>query len=148
IADWRARAPEDRRLIVLAARVDLVSGRAADAERALRELVSNDASQLDAYDLLGQLYLSQGLADRAIAEYKVLAERSNQPAGALTMIGMIYEARGDRDAARKQYEALLADSPRSGVAANNLAWIYAESNRADEAIRLATIAQEELRGRA
>lgn len=148
IADWRARAPEDRRLIVLAARVDLVSGRAADAERALRELVSNDASQLDAYDLLGQLYLSQGLADRAIAEYKALAERSNQPAGALTMIGMIYEARGDRDAARKQYEALLADSPRSGVAANNLAWIYAESNRADEAIRLATIAQEELRGRA
>ena len=64
------------------------------------------------------------------------------------MIGLIHEARGERDAALKHYEEVLAAHPRSGVAANNLAWIYAETGRPDEAIKLATLAQEELRGRA
>jgi Flp pilus assembly protein TadD len=63
------------------------------------------------------------------------------------MIGMIHEARSEHDTARKQYEAVLADHPRSGVAANNLAWIYAENGRLDDAVRLATIARDELRRR-
>ena len=61
---------------------------------------------------------------------------------------MIQEAKGDRDAARQQYEKILEAEPRSGVAANNLAWIYAETGKHDEAVKLATVAQEELRGRA
>lgn len=147
LAEWREKEPADTRLKVLGARIDLVAGRAGQAERTLRELVTNDSSQLDAYDLLGRLYLSQGQGDRAIAEYRALAERTKAPAGALTMIGLILEARGDREAAQKQYEEIVAASPRSGVAANNLAWIYAETGRPDEAIKLATVAQEELRGR-
>jgi tetratricopeptide (TPR) repeat protein len=63
------------------------------------------------------------------------------------MIGLIHEARGDRAAARKQYEEVLAVDARSGVAANNLAWMYAEDGRVEDAIRLATVATEELRGR-
>ncbi len=63
------------------------------------------------------------------------------------MIGLIQEAKGNRDAAREQYEQVLAQDPRSGVAANNLAWIYAETGRHDDAIRLAGVAQEELPGR-
>ena len=58
------------------------------------------------------------------------------------MVGMIQEARGDHDGARAQYERVLALDPHAGVAANNLAWIYAESGRLDEALKLATIAQE------
>jgi len=63
------------------------------------------------------------------------------------MIGLIHEARGDRDAARAQYEEVLKSHPRAGVAANNLAWIYAETGRPDDAVKLALVAQEELRGR-
>jgi tetratricopeptide (TPR) repeat protein len=63
------------------------------------------------------------------------------------MIGLIYEATGRREQARQHYEQVLTLEPRSAVAANNLAWMYAESGRTDEAIRLATIAVEELRGR-
>lgn len=148
IAAWREKAPDDPRLKVLDARIDLISGRTSEAEQMLRELVTADATQLDAYDLLGRLYLTQGEGDRAIAQYRTLAERSKTPAGALTMIGLIHEARGNRDTAQEQYEEILSAHPRSGVAANNLAWIYAETGRVDEAIKLATVAQEELRGRA
>ena len=63
------------------------------------------------------------------------------------MIGLIHEAKGDRDSARKQYEEVLASEPRSGVAANNLAWIYAETGKADDAVKLGLVAQAELRGR-
>ena len=55
---------------------------------------------------------------------------------------MIQEARGDRDGARAQYERVLASDPHAGVAANNLAWMYAESDRLDDALKLATVAQE------
>jgi tetratricopeptide (TPR) repeat protein len=147
LSAWRASAPGDRALQVLAARVDLLAGRTAEAERALREVVTADASQLDAYDLLGRLYLAQNQADRAISEYRALAARAKVPAGALTMVGLIHEATGDRDAARTQYEQILADHPRAGVAANNLAWIYAETGRADAAVKLALVARDELRGR-
>ncbi len=112
VGEWRAQAPDDVRLKVLAARVDLVAGRTAEAERTLRDIVTADASQLEAYDLLGRLYISQGQVDRAIAEFRTMAERSKTPAGAWTMIGMIQEAKGDRDAARQQYEKILASEPR------------------------------------
>ncbi|HVL66392.1 MAG TPA: tetratricopeptide repeat protein [Vicinamibacterales bacterium] len=147
VAEWRQRDPGDLRIPILAARVDIVAGRSADAERTLRDVITADASQLEAYDLLGRLYIAQGQADRAIGEFRTLAERSRTPAGALTMIGLIHEAKGDRETARTQYEQVLALEPRAGVAANNLAWMYAESGRAEEAVKLATIAREELRGR-
>jgi tetratricopeptide (TPR) repeat protein len=60
---------------------------------------------------------------------------------------MIEEARGHRDAARANYEHVLAADPRAGVAANNLAWLYADDGRLDEALKLATVAQEEMRQR-
>ncbi len=147
MSDWLARAPDDARLKVLSARVDLVAGRAVEAERTLRDIVTVDASHLEAYDLLGRLYISQGQVDRAISEFRTLAARSNTPAGALTMIALIHEAKGDRDGARQQYEKILVSDPRSGVAANNLAWIYAETGKSEEAVTLALIAQAELRGR-
>ena len=63
------------------------------------------------------------------------------------MAGMLYEARGDRPRARQTYEAIVAADSRAGIAANNLAWIYAEEGKLDDALRLARIAQQELRRR-
>ena len=63
------------------------------------------------------------------------------------MVAILHESRGENDLARAQYEAVLATHPRAGVAANNLAWIYAENGRLDEAISLATVARDELRRR-
>jgi tetratricopeptide (TPR) repeat protein len=55
---------------------------------------------------------------------------------------LIDESRGDRDGAVKEYEQVLTINPRAGVAANNLAWIYAETGKLDDAVRLATVAKE------
>jgi tetratricopeptide (TPR) repeat protein len=145
VAEWQQRTPADRRLTILAARVSLAAGNTADAEQTLRTLVTADPSQLEAYELLGRIAVSQGQLDRALTDYQQLADRSRTPAGPLTLVGMIEEARGDRDTARQQYEKVLAADPHAGVAANNLAWMYAEAGRLDEALKLATVATEQLK---
>jgi tetratricopeptide (TPR) repeat protein len=145
IKGWQQEAPSDSRLKLLSARVDLASGKTAEAEQTLRALVNADPSQLDAYDLLGRIAMSTGQLDRAIAEYTSLADRSKTPAGPLTLVAMIEESRGNQKAAQQQYEKVLEADPHAGVAANNLAWMYAEAGRLDDALKLATVATEELK---
>ncbi len=48
-------APKDRALDVLAARVEVSAGNAAEAERMLHAVIAEDASHLEAYELLGRL---------------------------------------------------------------------------------------------
>jgi tetratricopeptide (TPR) repeat protein len=139
------RNPDDQRLKLLSARVALAGGNAAEAEQTLRALVTSDPSQLDDYDLLGRIAMANGQPDRALAEYQSLAKHSKTPAGPLTLVAMIEESRGNRDQARQQYEHVLAIDPHAGVAANNLAWMYAEAGRLDEALKLATVAQDQLK---
>ena len=73
-----------------------------------------DASQLEAYDLLGRIHMSQGQVDRALVEYRALADRSKSPIGPLTMIGMIEESTGKKEAARQTSSAVLKANPRAG----------------------------------
>jgi putative PEP-CTERM system TPR-repeat lipoprotein len=145
VTAWQQRSPNDARLKVLSARVALSTGNTAEAEQTLRAVVTADPSQLDAYDLLGQIAMSNGQLDRALAQYQALATRSPAPAGPLTLVAMIQDARGDREGAQQQYERVLSLDPKAGVAANNLAWMYAETGRLDEALKLATVAQSQLK---
>ena len=108
VAEWRGAAPGNRSLDVLAARVELTAGNSADAERILQSVVAADASQLDAYDLLGRLYVSQGKLDRAIEQYETIAQRAPRPTGPRTLAAMLHETRGDRPRAKQAYEAIVA----------------------------------------
>jgi Flp pilus assembly protein TadD len=118
---------------LLSAQVQLAAGQADQGERILRDIVAADAAQLEAYDLLGRIYAASGQIDRALAEYRSLAARLPAPAPVFTMIGLLEDARGDQAAARAGYEKALAADPAAATAANNLAWIYAEEGRLDEA---------------
>jgi tetratricopeptide (TPR) repeat protein len=138
-------SPGDRRLKILSARIALAAGQNTEAEQTLRQVVTADPSQLDAYDLLGRIAMANGQIDRALSEYEALAARSPAPAGALTVVAMIHEARGDRDRAKQQYQRVVDLDPNAGVAANNLAWIYAEEGRLEEALKLATVARAQLK---
>jgi tetratricopeptide (TPR) repeat protein len=147
VATWRRASPANKTFDVLAARVELSAGKAAEAERILQSVVASDASHLEAYELLGRLYVSQRQLDKAIEQYEAIAERSTSPTGPRTMAAMLYESRGDRPRAKQVYEGIVARDPRAGVAANNLAWMYAEDGRLDDALRLARVAKDQLRRR-
>lgn len=148
VAGWRKSLPADHRLAILAAKVEIADGRLPAAERLLMDVLAADTSQLEAYELLGRTYAAQGKVDEAVRQYEAMATRAPaSAASAKTMIGMLHEARNDRAAARTAYEGALAADPGAGVAANNLAWIYAEEGKLDEALRLATTAQQALRRR-
>jgi tetratricopeptide (TPR) repeat protein len=143
----RLRAhPSDSSLLLLSARTSAATGHSDQAETTLTRLIDQDPARLDAYAALGGLYVQQGRLEEARAQFDRLALHSPNPSAA-TMVGMILESQHLTDAARRQYEDTLTRFPRAGVAANNLACLYARDGRLDEALKLARVASEELRRR-
>ena len=62
-----------------------------------------------------------------------------------TMVAVLYEMQGNRAEARKRYERVLQIDSRAPVAANNLAYIYAEEGgNLDVALQLAQTAKQKL----
>jgi Flp pilus assembly protein TadD len=95
--------------------------------------------------MLGQMYLGQQKLSEAIAEFEALAKRQPKNVGAPTMIAMILQIQGRQAEARKKYEEVLQIDGRAPVAANNLAWMYAEGGgNLDVALQLAQTAKEQL----
>jgi Tfp pilus assembly protein PilF len=147
LARWVEDSTANPAVQVLAARVDLADQAPAAAERRLLDVIRTAPDQLEAYELLGMIYVTQGNTSAALDKYRALAARAPDPTGPATVVGMLLDSGTNRQAARAQYEAVLARNPRAGVAANNLAWLLAEAGEYDEALRWAEIAAETLRGR-
>jgi tetratricopeptide (TPR) repeat protein len=146
-ADARSAA-EAARYRVLAARLEIARNRPDAAIGALKDAISRDQQNIDAYLLLGQLYAARGQLDAAQQEFTRLAARRPDAAGsARTMLGIVQQMQGRTAEARGEYEAALEADPDAMVAANNLAWIYAEEGRVDEALPLAQRAASRLPSR-
>ena len=61
------------------------------------------------------------------------------------MVGVLLEAKGDIEGARDRFERVLQIDPEAAVAANNLAWIYAQhGGNLDVAMHLAQTAQKRM----
>jgi tetratricopeptide (TPR) repeat protein len=137
--------PDDPNLLLLAAGVHAAAGEPRRAESMLRRVVAAHPSNLEAYSALARLYLAERRLADARREFEALAARQPRPVGALTMVGLLLLAEGDQENSRRRFEQALSIDPRAAIAANNLAWIYAESGeRLDEALRLAQTAYEQL----
>ena len=78
-------------------------------------------------------------------QFQALAVKQPQSVPAHTMIGMILQAQHRDDDAIPSYERALKIDPSAPVAANNLAWLYAERGvRLEEALALARAAADRL----
>ncbi|MCB1822794.1 MAG: tetratricopeptide repeat protein, partial [Candidatus Competibacteraceae bacterium] len=123
------KAPNNPQLLVLAARTQATAGDLPAAERTLRKMLEVAPDHLEAFSLLGQLYLKQGELDQARREFEALALKEPKNAGAHTMAGLILQLQKQEPEARQRYEQALKVNPRAAVAANNLAWMMAESGQ-------------------
>lgn len=140
-----AQTPGSGALMLLAARTYASDGDLVKAEQTLRRAIEQDASNLSAYGLLGQLYLAQRKLDAAVGEFETLATKQPNSVPALTMVAMIKEAQGRGTEARERYERIMQIDSRAAVAANNLAWMYAEQgDNLDVALQLAQTAKLQL----
>lgn len=128
-------------LAMLASSVYMLAGDAVKSERALRQVIENDPTRQAAARLeLANLYLEQNLLDQARNELAFVT-RGDAAAGAQTMIGMILQAQDKPTEAQAVFEKVLADHPETSLAANNLAWLLAETGvRLDESLNLAQTA--------
>ncbi len=143
--DARIAAGPTAPLLALAAHTYAATGDLPSAELFLRQAIELDSRLLSAYSALGQLYMTQGKLAAARKEFEALAERSPKSVAALTMAGIILQGEGDLNGARARFERVLQIDPEAAVAANNLAWIYAEQGgNLDVALRLAQTSQKQL----
>jgi len=136
-----AAAPKDSQLMLLLARTHAATGNGPKTEEVLRKAIAVDSANLQAYGMLGSLYVAQRRLDEARREFDELAKRQPRSIAAHTMVAMILDAQGRRDEAKQRYEQILSINPEAPVAANNLAWLYADrGENLDVALQLAQTA--------
>jgi Tfp pilus assembly protein PilF len=95
--------------------------------------------------MLVQVYVARGKLADARREIDALIARQPRPVTALTMRGLVAQAQNDAAAAQDSFEKAVDLDPATPIAANNLAWIYAEQGQnLDQALELAKVAQQGL----
>ncbi len=112
----------------------------AMAERELTTAIELDPSYLPAYSAYASLLVAQKRTDEALAQYNRALEK-RPTAEVYTLIGMLEDSRGNRADAERAYRKALEVAPETAIAANNLAWLIADTHgNLDEALQLATLA--------
>ena len=95
--------------------------------------------------MLGSFYIAQRRPDAALREFEEVARRQPKSVAAHTMVATLLDAQQKTEEARKRYEQVLAIDADAPVAANNLAWIYADrGENLDLALQLAQTAVRQL----
>jgi len=141
-----AQNPGDPNLNLIAAQTYGLLGDQAEMEKALKRTVEADPRSLDAYSMLANMYYRQGRLDNARVELEkfVVAAPASVPGN--TMLGTVLDLQGKKNEAKQRYNTALQVDPLAAVAANNLAWIDANTEGAnlDMALQLAQTAKAQL----
>ena len=126
----------------------IADGAFPQAEKALRTLIDVAPTNMDAYGMLGRLYMGRARTDTGFQELLTASAAGKVSVGAATMAAMLVQAQGQEADARVRYQRILQRNPRAAIAANNLAWSYAHAgDNLEDALRLAKTAYEELPNR-
>ena len=130
------------RLLMLASRTYLMAGQLPQAERVLRQTIELDPNRLEAYANLGQVYMKQNRLPDALREFDTVVSKRPESIPARTMGAMLAHAMNQRADAKERYRKTLEVDSSAVVAANNLAWMYAEDNEnLDLALQIAQAAK-------
>ena len=142
----RALVPNDPKVLVLEAKLAIAARQLPEAERLLREILSRPQPPSEAYTLLGRMFIAQGRLAEATAEFSELLKSDPGSVSGHVMVGLLLHARRDTRGAIEHYEKAVALDPRTAAAAaNNLAWLYAESGEnLERALELAQTARSHL----
>ncbi|MCL2790708.1 MAG: tetratricopeptide repeat protein [Desulfobulbus sp.] len=139
-----AKAPQSGGLHILLANLYLATNpdKALELYRKAQEL---DPDNPQTYAMSALVLTRQGKTDQAIAEFNDLLVKHPKALGAYMGLGSLYEQSGKIDLAKGAYAKALSVKPDFAPAANNLAWLIAESKDGDlgEALRLAMIAKQQ-----
>jgi putative PEP-CTERM system TPR-repeat lipoprotein len=142
-----ASEPNNPALLMTAARVYVTAGNAPRAQAVLEKLVQVNPNELAAYGMLAQVYMAQRKTDQARTQFEEIGRRRPSSPVAPTMLGMIAELQGRRQDAEKHYRKALDLDANAYVAANNLAWLYADAGQnLDQALQLAKRASDAIAG--
>ena len=139
------RAPTDVDLVMLGAQTYAATGDLVGAEALLKRAIDADSSRPEPFNALAMFYVRQNRLDEGKREFERIVERDPRSIGAHTMIATILRRQGYTDEAAAQYQKVLAIDHEAAVAANNLAWIYADRGQfLEEGLRLARIARSKM----
>ncbi len=139
------KAPNSGGLQILLANLLLSANQTDKALESYKKAQQLAPQNPQPYAMSALILTKQGKTDQAIAEYKDLLSKQPKAIGAYMGLGSIYEQTGNSDLAKEAYEKILTIKPDFAPAANNLAWMIAESTEPDlgEALRLAMIAKQQ-----
>ena len=94
---------------------------------------------------LARLYVEQKRLDEARTEFEAIVKREPAAPWPRTMVGVILETQGKSAEAKRWYEETVATTDDAPIAANNLAFIYAQEGRnLDIALQLASAAKQKM----
>jgi tetratricopeptide (TPR) repeat protein len=114
-----------------------------EAQAVLEESVKAKPNLFQTYVLLGKLHTLKGDTQPAIDAYSHAIALQPRYAPLYAALGNIYLDKKDFSSAQKYFEQCLKIDPEFGVAASNLAWIYAlEGGNLDVAVGLAQKAKQ------
>jgi tetratricopeptide (TPR) repeat protein len=142
VQEYVKGAAEDPQAFYLAAQTYISAGDFGQAEMALRKAIELNGSFTQAYHRLGRLYVQQEKMDDARKVYDRLVEQRPNDVTANSMLALLLHSQQNYPEAKRVYERILAIDSRAAVAANNLAYIYAEDGEnLDVALALAQTAK-------
>jgi len=139
------KRPDDPGLLMMSAKVAMARHELPQAERVLRRLIERDPTNLEAYDMLGRVYIQAKRLPAATREFNAIVQRDPNSSSAHTMLGLLYHAQRKVPEAIDHYDKAFESDPHSATAANNLAWVLAENDtNLDRALQLAQAAKAQL----
>jgi len=139
------KAPKSAGLHIILGNLYLGDNQLQEALAAYNTAQSIDPNEPQPYTMSALILNKQGKTEQAIREYKELLAKQPKALDAHMGLGSLYEQSGKSDLAKEAYQKALQIKADFAPAANNLAYMIAESKDPDlgEALRLALIAKQQ-----